>query len=323
MDKKVRKAGFTEQILDTGEISLNFVAGPDNGPPLVLIPGQGLLWESYRKSLPLLAEHFQAYAVDVRGHGRSSYTPGDYNFKNMGSDIAALLEKVVKRKAFISGNSSGGLIALWVAANHPELVSGIILEDTPVFSAEWPRLRDDCWAYNSFKRITETIGAHGKKGLPDFFKTIEVPVEGKEKVLKFPSSIGGTIAWIVRMNQLLKPGKPVDIPFLPSEVRLIVKCLSDYDPEFSGAFVDGSACIDFDHTEALKKVQCPMLVLHANWFRTPEYGLVGSMDNEDIARLKSLIPGCTYKKITSGHMIHFEEPEEYVRTVRDFIENTI
>ena len=66
-----------------------------------------------------------------------------------------------------------------------------------------------------------------------------------------------------------------------------------------------------------------MLVLHANWFRTPEYGLVGSMDNEDIARLKSLIPGCTYKKITSGHMIHFEEPEEYVRTVRDFIENTI
>ena len=187
MDKKVRKAGYSEQILDTGEISLNYVAGPDNSPPLVLIPGQGLLWESYRKSLPLLAESFQAYAVDVRGHGRSSYTPGEYNFDNMGKDIVTLLEKVVKRKALISGNSSGGLIALWVAANHPELVSGIILEDTPVFSAEWPRLRDDCWAYNSFKRITETVGTHGKKGLSDFFKTIEVPMEGKEKVLQFHS----------------------------------------------------------------------------------------------------------------------------------------
>ena len=105
MDRKVRKAGFTEQTLDTGEIRLNYVTGPDNGPPLVLIPGQGLLWESYRTSLPLLAEHFHAYAVDVRGHGKSSYTPGKYNFDTMGKDIAALLEKVVNRKAIISGNS--------------------------------------------------------------------------------------------------------------------------------------------------------------------------------------------------------------------------
>ena len=222
MDRNVRKAGFTEQILDTGEIKLNYVTGPDNGPPLVLIPGQGLLWESYRKSLPLLVKHFKVYAVDVRGHGRSSYTPGEYNFTNMGSDIVALLEKVVKRKAIISGNSSGGLIVLWVAANHPELVSGIVLEDTPVFSAEWPRLRDDCWAYSTFKRITETIGTHGEKGLPEFFKTIEVPMEGKEKVIRFPRWIGGIVGWIVRLHQLSKPGKPVDIPFLPSEVRLIV-----------------------------------------------------------------------------------------------------
>ncbi len=319
MDKKIRKLGFTEQVLDTGEINLNYVAGQDNGPPLVLIPGQGLLWESYRKSLPLLAEHFEAYAVDVRGHGKSSYTPGRYNFENMGGDIVALLEKVIKRKAFISGNSSGGLITLWVAANHPELVSGVILEDTPVFSAEWPRLRDDCWAYNTFKRITETIGTHGEKGLSDFFKTIEVPIEGKEKVIRFPSSIGSIIALIVRINQKLKPGKPVDIPFLPSEVRLIVKCLSDFDPEFSRAFVDGTACVGFDHEEALKKVECPILVLHANWFRSQEYSLVGSMDDEDVSRLRSLVSTCIYKRITSGHMIHFEEPEVYVRTVLDFV----
>ena len=47
------------------------------------------------------------------------------------------------------------------------------------------------------------------------------------------------------------------------------------------------------------------------------------MDDEDVARLKSLVPGCTYKKITSGHMIHFEEPEVYVETVLDFVGENI
>ena len=77
----------------------------------------------------------------------------------MGMDISLLLDKVVKRPAIVSGNSSGGLIALWLAANVSEKVRGIILEDTPVFSAEWPRLRDDCWVYRIFERNAETIGS--------------------------------------------------------------------------------------------------------------------------------------------------------------------
>lgn len=88
MLRTIRKAGFIETTLDTGEIKLNYVVGPDNGPPLVLIPGQGLSLESYQKSLPLLSKEFQVYAVDVRGHGKSTWTPGEYNFINMGMDIA-------------------------------------------------------------------------------------------------------------------------------------------------------------------------------------------------------------------------------------------
>ena len=128
--------GYEEKRFNTGEIEINYVVGPNNGPPLVLIPGQGADWTTYRKVLPLLSEDYHVYAVDVRGHGKSDWTTGDYSFTSIGRDFTTLLENVVHEPAIISGNSSGGLIALWLAANRPYLVKGIILEDPPLFSAQ-------------------------------------------------------------------------------------------------------------------------------------------------------------------------------------------
>lgn len=205
----------------------------------------------------------------------------------------------------------------------PDSVAGIILEDAPIFSAEWPRLKDDCWGYQLFKRISETIGSPNGRNLAGFFKTIEVPMERNQRVIKFPNSIGGIMAGMIRLYQFLRPRKPVDIPILPSEVRLMIKCLSEYDPDFTLAFVDGSACQNFDHAQALGKVKCPMLVLHANWFRDPKLGLVGSMDERDVSELHSLVPHCEYKRITSGHMIHFEKPKEFRQLVVNFAEQLL
>jgi pimeloyl-ACP methyl ester carboxylesterase len=319
----IRKAGFQEQSLDTGEVKLNYVVGPRNGLSLVLIPGQGLSLESYQRVLAPLSQEFQVFAVDVRGHGKSSWASNKYTFPEMGKDFKKLLEQVVRQPAIISGNSSGGLIALWLAANVPDKVRGIILEDTPVFSAEWPRLRDDCWVYRIFKRNSETIGSSQGRNLASFFKGMEVPIEGKQKVIQFPSWLTGIMAVMVRVHQRFWPGRPVDLPLLPAETRMMIKSLSEYDPDFTRSFVDGRAYEGFIHAEALAKVKCPLLVLQANWFRHPEFGLVGSMDDKDLERLLSLAPHAQYRRITSGHMIHFERPKEYRQVVSAFAEQII
>jgi pimeloyl-ACP methyl ester carboxylesterase len=318
MLRPARKAGFLEKKLDTGEVILNYLAGPNNGVPLVLIPGQGLSLESYQRVLIPLSKAFQVFVVDVRGHGKSGWTTGRYTFPTIGNDFKVFLKHIVKRSAIICGNSSGGLIALWLAANAAEKIKGIILEDAPLFSAEWPRIRDDCWVYRVFKRNSETIGSPRGRNLAAFFKGMEVPVEGKQQVIKFPEWLTGTIAVMVRIHQGLWPGKPVDLPLLPSETRMMIKSLSEYDPDFTRSFVDGRAYEGFNHTEALLKVRCPLLVLQANWFRHPDYGLVGSMDDRDLEKLRLLVPDFKYKRITSGHMIHFEKPSEYCRIVMDF-----
>jgi pimeloyl-ACP methyl ester carboxylesterase len=68
--------GFEEHTADLGEIRMNYVVSGDPGrPALLLIPGQTESWWGYEKALPLLAGHFQAHAVDLRGPGSSSPVP--------------------------------------------------------------------------------------------------------------------------------------------------------------------------------------------------------------------------------------------------------
>ena len=80
---------FEEHLVDLGEVRMNYVrVGGADKPALLLIPGQTESWWGYEAALPLLAPHFEAFAVDLRGQGRSSWTPGRYTLDNMGNDLA-------------------------------------------------------------------------------------------------------------------------------------------------------------------------------------------------------------------------------------------
>src|SRR6185436_10545770 len=67
--KSLARSGFEEKYFHTGDVILNYVVGPANGPPLVFIHGQSVTWEEYTLIMPLLADRFQVYAVTLRGHG--------------------------------------------------------------------------------------------------------------------------------------------------------------------------------------------------------------------------------------------------------------
>ena len=51
------------------EAVVNYAEGPDNGPALVLVHGQGMQWEDYARVLPDLAQRYHVFAVDCFGHG--------------------------------------------------------------------------------------------------------------------------------------------------------------------------------------------------------------------------------------------------------------
>ncbi|KXH72353.1 MAG: hypothetical protein AM326_11225 [Candidatus Thorarchaeota archaeon SMTZ-45] len=310
---------FEEKRFNTGELEINYVAGPNNSPSLVLIPGQGADWTNYRKVLPLLSEKFHVYAIDVRGHGKSDWATGDYSFTSIGRDMTAFLQSVVKEPTIISGNSSGGLIALWLAANRPGLVKGIIMEDPPLFSADWPRIKEDSYVYYvlqvTVEMSKELHESRSISGLARMFMKIKRPLPNG-KIRSVPRSATYFISFLIRVSQKLR-GKPS----LPGSFRKIVEVLVDFDADFSQAWVDGRIYEGLNHADALKQAECPMILLHANWLRHPDYGLVGAMDDNDAALARELAPEMLFKRIDSDHVIHSHNPDLYIRAVEEFMTN--
>src|SRR5262249_37973301 len=108
---------FPEQRVDRGEVQMNYATlGDESSPALLLIPGQTESWWGYEAAMPRVAEHFEVFAVDLRGQGRSTRTPGRYTLDNMGNDLVRFIDTVIGRPTYVSGLSSGGVLAAWLSA---------------------------------------------------------------------------------------------------------------------------------------------------------------------------------------------------------------
>ncbi len=129
---------YAEQTIDIGEAVINYaMAGVTEKPALLLIPGQTESWWGYEPAMGLLQEHFQAFAVDLRGQGRSSRTPGRYTIDNFGNDMVRFIAMAIGRPVIVSGLSSGGVISAWLSAYAmPGTIRGAHYEDPPLFSSE-------------------------------------------------------------------------------------------------------------------------------------------------------------------------------------------
>ena len=64
----------------------------------------------------------------------SSHDAALYSVKANGDDLIWFVQQIIGKHTVVSGHSSGGLLAAYVAANGGELVTGAVLEDPPVFS---------------------------------------------------------------------------------------------------------------------------------------------------------------------------------------------
>ena len=97
---------------------------------LVILPGLSvqsvMLWadavaEAYRP----LAEDFTVCVLD-----RRKELPAAYSVRGMAEDTAAAIRALGLERVCLFGASQGGMIAMMIAAEHPELVSRLVLGST-------------------------------------------------------------------------------------------------------------------------------------------------------------------------------------------------
>lgn len=309
----VAKAGIVEKTIQVGDATLRYAEGPPNGPPLLLLHAQHMDWFSYSRVLPELSRSFHVFAVSYHGHGGSTAPADQMDAAHIGSDLAKFIETVIGEPAFVTGNSSGGLLTVWLAANRPDLVRATLLEDPPLFTAEFPRSQQTV-AFHTFTTCHNFLTEdHGDDFLLFWLET------NRNFVIKRAGEQGLTaLVDGIKKYRAANPGERVELSPLPDIMRLFVRGLDVYDPHFGDAFFDGRWNAGFDHAEALARVQAPTLLLHANFSYQADGTLDGAIDQADAERVLSLLRDGTYEKLDAQHTVHLDKPADFIRITKRF-----
>jgi pimeloyl-ACP methyl ester carboxylesterase len=101
-----------------------------SGPPLLLIPGLASDVATWVPVRDALGARFSLIAVDNRGCGRTTPANAPITVEQMADDCAALLDALGIGRAHVLGHSMGGMIALELAARHPDRVDRLVLAGT-------------------------------------------------------------------------------------------------------------------------------------------------------------------------------------------------
>lgn len=102
------------------------------------------LWDG---QVPALERDFRILRYDLRGHGGTEATAGDYSIELLVSDVKALLDSLNVQKTHLVGLGLGGAIAQAFAIEHPDRLLSLVpcccrAQMVPDFAALWHKLRE-------------------------------------------------------------------------------------------------------------------------------------------------------------------------------------
>jgi len=293
-------AGFIERTAWVDGAALHYAEGPDNGPPLLLIHGQMVDWTTYLRTLPELSQHFHVFVVDCYGHGRSDHVPERYSNVAMGRDLTEFVRTEIGEPAVVSGNSSGGLLAIQIANEAPDLVRSLILEDPPLFSSLYPRFAHT--AGHDLPRIASEFLTSEASDFPAYYVK-------RSAFLELFGDLAPRMIRSALAQRAARPPRTIRWWYMPPALNEMFRVLDLYDPRFGEAFYTGAWHEGFDHAEALATLSVPTVLMHANWQMDQEgTTLLGAMDDEEAARARKLISGVDFRRVDAGHAVHFEKP---------------
>ncbi len=261
-----------------------------DGPgPLVCLPGQLASGLSFNGFAAGLADRYRVVALDPRGRGRSDKPSSGYGYQLQVADTLDVLDRMDVERAVLIGHSFGAVIALLVAAWHPQRVAKLVLIDGGTDVPDYIHA-----AVSQLVQRLETVYPSEEayvgllRGLPQyqpwcpeleaFFRASVEPVEGGVRAR--------TARWAIEQ-----------------EVR---------------AYVDGPPAYE----RVQRAVRCPTLVVRAEggFFGADDVVLPKADYQAMLDRISDVrgveVPGANHYTVLLGR------PEGTIRAVREFLAET-
>jgi len=108
-------------------IELAFGYWPGRGAPVVALHGLTASYVNFIGIAERLAGRLPLLGFDLRGRGDSDKPEGPYGMVQHARDVAAAMRTLGLASSIVVGHSMGAFVAAALAAQDPELVSGLVL----------------------------------------------------------------------------------------------------------------------------------------------------------------------------------------------------
>ncbi len=256
------------------------------GEPVLLVMGLGAPLQGWEPQLPALAKRHRVICFDNRGVGRTDKPVGPYSVHQLVDDATGLLDHLGVGAAHVVGVSMGGMVAMELAALHPERVRSLVLASTtPAADAKmrWTMGRVAARLTAAMVRAGGNLGDRLAAGREELVR-IWLP-------LVFSAKAGGAEEAIIR--------------------RLMLDAFADGFPA-AGAAGQLAACFGHDARGRLPKLQVKTLVLG---------GTRDSIFAEDrFVELQRTIPGARLEILEGApHGINLAAPDYFNELLLRFL----
>lgn len=267
--------GPRDQYFHSKGLRLHYLEwGTETAPPLILlhhISSQAHTWDQFAQSM---SQQYRVLALDMRGHGDSQWAgEGNYTTEHYASDVATLVDQLNLAQAILLGGSTGGRVALVYAAQHPEKVAALIMEDVgavrpaTISQGFADRVAAGDPEFDTVEEWAEHLRGQNQRTPSEFFLHL-----ARHGTKRLPNGKLG-----------LKRDVAIQRDFVPLELWHYVE-----------------------------QVKAPFMLMIGS-----ESTIVGQDQQK---KFRQLVPNINLVTIQeAGHIIVHDKPEEFERTVRDFL----
>lgn len=118
-------------VLTDDNVRLNvLVNGYHNADTILFLHSLGCDLSMWDAQADALSDNFRIVRFDMRGHGTSGHTLGEYTLVRLARDALQVLDAVGARRAYFCGISLGGIVAQWLGVHASDKVRKLILANT-------------------------------------------------------------------------------------------------------------------------------------------------------------------------------------------------
>lgn len=269
--------------------------GNASAPPLVMVHGRGDHCRSWDWTARKLAPNWHVMAVDLAGHGDSSWVSnGHYTMAGFVFDLAELIRQVTAEPVTLIGHSLGGNICLRHAGTYPDTVARLVSVEGFGLSAQ---------------KMAKTAGQAVPERLREWIENKRLVIGQARRMY---NTFDDAVARMMEANKRLSPERARHLAEHGVRQREDGLLHWKFDP-----LIGAWHASDLPHSEVeeiWRAITCPVLLIYGteSWHTDPSRdGRAQNFADHRVAAIEG-----------ASHWVHHDRFDQFMTRVESFLAET-